>query len=457
MSGPRIPRWYTLAWFAVLPLVAVYLAWRGLRQREYLHHWSERFAGRGERVPEGSVVVWVHAVSVGETRAARPLMEQLAHQHPALRFVLTHMTPTGRAAGGEIARALGGRVLQRYLPYDLPFAVRRFLGQTRPVLGILMETELWPNLVQQAHASGVALALVNARLSARSLSKAMRYRKLMRAAAANLDLVAAQTEGDRARLAQLFDGPIAITGNCKFDLVPDAAQIAQGKRLRAALTARWRLDAVRNPVWLFASTREGEERLILDALARWRPRSGNREPVLLFVPRHPQRFDEVATLLAEDGCKVLRRDRWNDAFEDGESGNGESAASASVSPGLPVLLGDSMGEMPLYYAMADATLIGGSLLPLGGQNLIEACACGCPVVLGPYMFNFAQAASDARAAGAARAASGVDQAIETLASLDGAARVAMARAGIAFAREHAGATTRTRELLEGLINAAAGY
>ena len=450
MRAQRVPRWYTFAWFAVLPFVALYLAWRSLRQREYRAHWPERFFGHGASPPVSGPVVWLHAVSVGETRAAWPLIEQLAQRHPGLHFVLTHMTPTGRAAGSEIARALGGRVQQRYLPYDLPFAVRRFLGEVRPKLGILMETELWPILVQEAHAQGISLALANARLSPRSLAKAMRYGKLMRNAASNLDLVAAQTEGDRQRLAQVYDGTIVVTGNCKFDLVPDPGQIALGRRLRAALDQRYGRDPGRQPIWLFASTREGEESLIVDALAR-RKRDGASCPILLFVPRHPQRFDEVASLLQQSGQAVLRRGQWDEVLQTATSPlRGYDGRGAKESE-PPILLGDSMGEMPVYYAMADVALIGGSLLPLGGQNLIEACACGCPVVVGPHMFNFAQATSDALAAGAARAAASPDDAIAVMASLDAASRGAMSRSALAFWQEHAGASARTRVLLEELL------
>jgi len=444
--GTRPPAWYTLAWLAALPLVALYLLWRSLRQGQYRRNWGERFLGhaRSGAAPAtpDAVTIWVHAVSVGETRAAGPLVEQLARAHPQARFVLTHMTPTGRAAGADLVRALPGRVDQRYLPYDLPFAVARFLRETRPAVGVLMETEIWPQLLHAAQARAVPVVLANARLSERSLAKALRLARLMRAAAGAVTVVGAQSEADRARIARIYDGPVHVTGNAKFDLQPDAAQLARGRRLRERLQAV--LGA--RPLWLFASTREGEEKIIIEALrARGPGADPARSPVLLFVPRHPQRFDGVAALLAGAGAAVSRRAQWDDW--------GRTPVPARAPP---ILLGDSMGEMALYYAMADVAFIGGSLLPLGGQNLIEACACGCPVVLGPHMFNFAAAAEAALAAGAARRVGDVDEALRCMAEItaDPLARSRMVAAALAFAAAHRGATERTAALIEQALDGA---
>jgi len=432
------PAWYTLAWLLGLPGVALYLLWRSVRQGEYRRHWGERFLGHGPAFPPaaGGVRIWVHAVSVGETRAAQPLIERLARAHPDSHFMLTHMTPTGRAAGADLVRALPGRVVQRYLPYDLPFAVARFLREARPHVGVLMETEIWPQLLGAARARGIPIVLANARLSPRSLAKALRQPTLMRRAAAAITAVGAQTEADRARIAQLYEGPVQVTGNGKFDITPEAGLIARGHELRGRL----RMALGERPLWLFASTRDGEERLIIEALARSAHATAMR-PLVLFVPRHPQRFDAVAGLLHETGATVLRRARWDELPLGLDAGT--------------VLLGDSMGEMALYYAMADAALIGGSLLPLGGQNLIEACACGCPVVLGPHMFNFAGAAADAVAAGAAHSAADATEALRCLAAIcaDPAERRAMSEAGLAFAAAHRGATARTAALIEGALGA----
>jgi len=443
MPATRAPAWYTAAWLLLLPLVAFYLCWRALRQREYLHHWAERFLGHGAVVQAGpgGAVLWIHAVSLGETRAARPLVAELLRRHPRATILLTHMTPTGREAGAELARLLPGRVVQRYLPYDLPSAIDRFIRETHPRVGVLMETELWPNVLFGTRAHGVPVVLANARLSERSLAKALRYGDWLRGAVACVSRVGAQSDADLARIARLYAGPSSVTGNVKFDLVPDAAQLAQGVALRARLRAAWG----ERPVLLFASTREGEERLIVEALRRAAPAAP--APVLLVVPRHPQRFDEVARALEETGRPVLRRARF-DAAAGGPAPARPSGAAPS--DGIVFLLGDSMGEMPLYYGMADVALIGGSVLPLGGQNLIEACACGCPVLLGPHMFNFAQAADDALAGGAARRVADTDEALRCMRELvaDGPARAAMRAAALAFASAHRGATARTVALIE---------
>ncbi len=453
----RAPAWYTAAWMVALPFVALYLCRRGLRQREYFRHWGERFLGAGTHLtpsllpPRGEKGVrraaartpptfWIHAVSVGETHAAWPLIERLARTHPDARFVLTHMTPTGRAVGAEIAhrlvQAAGATTLtQRYLPYDLPGPVRRFLRETHPDVGVLMETEIWPTLLYEAAAAHIPLLLANARLSERSAAKAVRFSRLFGRAAANLAAVGAQTAADRDRIARWFPGPVTVTGNLKFDLQPDAALIARGERWRARL-------GTDRPVWLFASTRDGEETMLLDALSsRVRSTGTSPQPWLLFVPRHPQRFDDVAALLAQRGLHVLRRTQWDSVW---------AAPAKPADPPSAVLLGDSMGEMPMYYAMADAAVIGGSLVPLGGQNLIEAAACGCPIVFGPHMFNFAQAAADAVACGAARCVTNAADAVHALEEITANAAIGahMRDAARAFAGAHRGAADRTAAMIE---------
>jgi 3-deoxy-D-manno-octulosonic-acid transferase len=430
MTTAAARRLYTIGWYVALPLVMTYLLARSLRQPEYRRFWGERFFGRGPRpMRTPAPVIWLHAVSVGETRAAQPLIERLSVVHPRAHFVLTHMTPTGRAAAQPVMDALAGRITQRYLPYDLPPAVRRFLRQARPSVAILLETEIWPNLQFEVRRAGVPVVLVNARLSERSLARALRWPALMRPAAAALTAVAAQTPADQARWARLYEGPISVTGNLKFDASPSAALIEAGRAWRQRLGTR--------PVWMFASTREGEERALIDVLA-CADRAGDPAAVLLFVPRHPQRFDEVARLVSALGGPVVRRAQFE-----------------SMSAGTAVLVGDSMGEMPMYYAMADIALIGGSLAPLGGQNLIEACACGCPVVFGPHMFNFSQAAGDALRSGAAVQVNDAASAVKAMRELqaDPVRRQAMAQAAVAFAQAHRGATERTVELIGRLLAA----
>ena len=281
------------------------------------------------------------------------------------------MTPTGRAAGADIAARLPGRVLQTYLPYDLPYAVRRFLRAFRPVLGISVETEAWPNLVAIASEQRIPMALVNARLSERSYRLSRRYAALMRETAARFSLALAQTRADADRIRQVGAKDVEVTGNLKFDFAPDEVQIARGKAWRRLLGDR--------PVWLFASTRDGEEAMILDAI------DDGVDATIVIVPRHPQRFDEVAQMIEARGLPLVRR----------------SSSNFEADHQCKVFLGDSMGEMTLYYAAADVAFIGGSLLHLGGQNLIEACAVGTPVVVGPHTFNFEQATHDAIEAGAA--------------------------------------------------------
>ena len=421
---------YSAAWWLAVPLAALYLLWRSIAQREYRRHWGERFLGRGAPPPAGRPLVWIHAVSVGETRAAQPLIEQLARELPEASFLLTHMTPTGRAVGQSIVAAAPGRIAQRYLPYDLRFAVARFLREARPSVGVIMETEVWPNLLHAARRAGVPMLLANARLSEKSAARGRRFPALLRPAADAFDRIAAQSEADRARIARWTARPIDVTGNLKFDLAADPALVDAGRALRAGWGGR--------PVWLFASTREGEEALVLDA---WLRRGKfDADPIFLVVPRHPQRFDEVARLVEDKGLACLRRSR--------------GAWPATV-PTAAVLLGDTMGEMALYYAAADLALIGGSLREFGAQNLIESCAVGTPVVLGPSTFNFAQAAADALAAGAALQVRDAD---EALAAMDALCRdrdrlASMGRAALRFADVHRGATLRVagmvRELLRG--------
>jgi 3-deoxy-D-manno-octulosonic-acid transferase len=435
MTPNRARALYSLAWRFGRPLVALYLLWRGLRQPEYRQHWPERFSGTGAR-PTGSPVLWLHAVSVGETRAAQPLLEALLAARPDLHVVLTHMTPTGRAVGGALVAQFEGKLVQRYLPYELDGALRTFFVETRPALGVILETEIWPNLLHTARAQAVPMVLVNARLSERSLARGQRFAPLLREAAQTFVRVLAQTPADAERLATLYDGPIEVVGNLKFDLLPPQELIDAGRALHATLGAR--------PVWLAASTREGEEAMILDAyrdLLAPTKKSGSDPdflPTLLLVPRHPQRFDEVARLIEAKGFAVSRRSRdaWN------------APAARNT-----VLLGDSMGELALYYGLADLTLMGGSLGPFGSQNLIESCSCGTPVIIGPSTFNFAFAAEQALAAGAALQVSHADDALRLMAQLarDPQRMGQMQAAARAFATTHRGATAATVERLLALL------
>ena len=424
---------YTLAWWLALPLVLLRLWWRGRRERGYRRHIGERLGFyAGPKLPVSSIaagmpLLWVHAVSVGETRAAEPLVEALLLACPEHRILLTHMTPTGRATGAALFAHHGHRFAQCYLPYDTGWMVRRFLRFHRPQICLLIETEVWPNLVAQCNRHAIPVALVNARLSARSLARGVRLEDLLGAAARGLACAGAQTAADAARLQQLGVAPVTVTGSIKFDVVPPPAQVALG--------LQWRRQFGPRPVLLCASTRDGEEAAILAALQVLPV-----DALLVLVPRHPQRFDAVAAMVEACGLQLARR---------------SALGTDALAPSVQVLLGDSMGEMFSYFAAADLAFIGGSLLPLGGQNLIEACAVGTPVLIGPHTFNFALVTDDAIAAGAALR---VEDAPALLASAqallaDTAVRNAMATAALSFARQHRGATSRTMQMLQPILPA----
>ena len=408
---------YTLLLYAMLPYVVLRLAWRARRQRGYLEHVAERF-GRYARKAEGPVI-WVHAVSVGETRAAAPLVSALRGKYPRHRILLTHMTPTGRETGEQL---FGDDVIRCYLPYDFPGAVAHFLDHFRPRVGIVMETEIWPNLIHACRARGIPLYLVNARLSEKSFARYRRFSRLARESLRELTAIAAQTEDDAQRLAALGAHEVRVTGSIKFDITPPADQLELGRAWRRGFGDT-------RPVLLAASTRDGEEALLLDQLP------GLAVPGLLtvIVPRHPQRFDEVAQEIRRRGLKFQRR-----------SENAPAAAD------MQVVLGDSMGEMFAYYAACDVAFVGGSLVPVGGQNLIEACAAGRPVLIGPSTYNFAEAVEGAVTAGAAiqvRDAAALAREAGRL-LLDREAARRMARAAREFANAHRGATAKVLELIE---------
>ncbi|MGJ9417007.1 lipid IV(A) 3-deoxy-D-manno-octulosonic acid transferase [Massilia sp. CMS3.1] len=413
---------YSFLWWLALPLVLARLWWRGRKEPGYRAHWRERLGLYGPSVAPRRTFM-VHAVSVGETRAAEPLVEALLAAWPDSRVLLTHMTPTGRATGRALFAQHGERVIQSYLPYDTGFMVRRFLRHYTPRICILMETEVWPNLIAGCAQQAVPVALVNARLSERSLRRGQRFGGLMREAARAITVVAAQTALDAARIRSLGAPKVAVTGSIKFDVVPPQAALDTGASLRARFMGR--------PVLLCASTREGEEVLILDAYTRLRERPAGM--LLAIVPRHPQRFDEVEQLVRARGLSVQRRSVMNDDPVDAD-----------------VLLGDSMGEMFAYYAACDCAFIGGSLLPLGGQNLIEACALGKPVLVGEHTFNFLDATAEAVAAGAALRAPNADSLLAQAVRLlcDANERAQMGTNAEKFASLHRGATLRTVELLQ---------
>ena len=424
-----IRKLYSLLMWAAQPFLRRKLSRRGQAEAGYLEAVDERFGFYTQPAEAASELVWVHAVSLGETRTAGILINVLRGQWPGLRVLLTHGTATGRAEGVGLLRAGDVQVWQ---PWDSEAAVARFFMHFKPRLGLLLETEVWPNTVACAQARGVPLALVNARLSDKSLHQAARIAPLSRPAYAGLAAVYAQSDSDAARLRELGATVQGVFGNLKFDATPDAAQQAQGRAWRKALG---------QPVLMLASSREGEEEEFLKqivalalstrAQAAINTVAGAHVQVLI-VPRHPQRFDEVQALVEKHGLSVSRRSAWA----------GEPQAA-------DVWLGDSLGEMALYYAMSDVALLGGSFAPLGGQNLIEAAACGCPVIMGPHTFNFAEVSELAEATGAARRAVDMDEAVRS-------ARAMLARpttqqvaaaASLTFAAQHRGAAANTVQAL----------
>ncbi len=407
MFKPRF--FYTLGLWLLLPYIFFHLLWRGRRQPEYFRHVGERFGFYSLR--SDKPVIWLHTVSVGETRAAASLIKRLREEYPDHQLLLTHTTPTGRAASEQL---YGDEVLRVYLPYDYPFAVRRFLRHFRPRLGILLETEIWFNLIHACHEAGIPLLLLNARMSEKSARGYARFARLTRTALGELAAIAAQTDDDAKRLTRLGASGVSVMGNLKFDIEPPSAMVELGKQLRAQFGAD-------RKILLAASTREGEEALLLDALAQ----IDLPGLLLVIVPRHPQRFDAVAALLEKRNLRFQRR-------SEGRPGAADTQA----------VLGDSMGEMFAYYAACDVAFIGGSLLPYGGQNLIEACTVGKPILIGPHTYNFTDAARLALASGAALKIDSADDLVRTAEELLGnPLRLAeMGGQGLRFVAAHRGAT-----------------
>ncbi len=426
-AGSRLARAaYSLLLRIAWPPYLLRVLWRGRREPLYASSIGERFGFYAQAARPGAL--WIHAVSLGETRAATPLIAALRKALPDRPLLLTHGTATGRAAGLTLLREGDA---QAWLPFDTPGAVRRFLAHFAPVAGVLMETEIWPNLLAIAAAQGVPILLANARMSERSRRRGRRVESLLRPAFVSLVATFAQSEADAARLRDAGAHGVSVTGNLKFDLTPDAGLIGKGHEWKAASS---------RAIVLAAITREGEEASLLSA---WCVIAAPR-PLLVVVPRHPQRFAAVAELIESSGFVLSRRSTWDETPP-------EDAARADV------WLGDSIMEMPAYYALADVALLGGSFAPLGGQNLIEAAACACPIVMGPHTFNFADAAELALAAGAAvrvlTMAEGVARAVAMIGSDEHDRR---SQAALAFAAAHRGAAERIATRIAALLGGRTG-
>lgn len=419
MLNPRFI--YTFILWLLLPYVFFHLLWRGRKQPEYFQHIPERFGFYP--ISTDKPVIWIHTVSVGETHAAATLIQLLSQKFPDHQLLLTHTTPTGRAASEQL---YGDRVIRVYLPYDYTFAVKRFLRHFQPRVGILLETEIWFNLIHLCNTHNSPLLLLNARLSENSAKRYARFPNLTRKGLNELATIAAQTNSDAQRLRDLGAKSVTVMGNLKFDIEPPPAMLKLGKHLRDSF-------GLNRNIFLAASSREGEEALILAALKN----STVENLLTVIVPRHPQRFDEVAKLIERSGFKMQRRSQ-----------------NETIRAETQVVLGDTMGEMFAYYSACDVTFIGGTLLPFGGQNLIEACALGKPVLIGPHTYNFAQATELAIACGAARRIADASDIFQTLAKLFASAEQLemMGTAGLHFVCSNQGATEQALALVNQSIH-----
>lgn len=352
---------YTVLLYLLAPAVLLRLAWRGLRAPAYLRRWPERFGFI--EPPLGSQVIWLHAVSVGEVQAAQPVIRALLERYPDHSLLVTTVTPTGSA---RVQALFGGEVAHVYAPYDLPGAVTRFFDRVRPCVAIVMETELWPNLFATCRRRSVPLLLINARLSGKSLRGYRRVRSLVAQTLSAVTEIAAQGEADAQRFLSLgADGArVAVTGNLKFEqrVVPSLLERAE------VLRRDW---GPNRPVWIAASTHEGEDELVLDVFRQLRRQFG--DCLLVLVPRHPERFEPVADLCRQRGLNTVLR-----------------STREPCTAHTQVFIGDSMGELPLFYAASDVAFVGGSLVHHGGHNLLEPAALGVPVVTGPHVFNFTE-------------------------------------------------------------------
>ena len=412
---------YSLLLYLLVPWVLTRLAWRGLQNRGYRRRWDERF-GFVSRLQ--GPVIWLHAVSVGEVRASAPLVKALSRDYPGYTILITTMTPTGSATVREL---FGDSVAHCYVPYDLPTSVWRFLNRTRPRLALIMETEIWPNLFHQCRQRNIPLLLANVRMSEKSARSYRRFAGFTRATLANVSRVGAQTGQDAERMRMLGAAQAEVTGSIKFEMDVPADLAAASSALRSGFGDR--------PVWVAASTRVGEEEYVLDAFVNLRERIPRL--LLVLVPRHPERFDTVAKLCHQRGFRIERRSERKDG----------------VAPDTAILLGDTMGEMLLFHAAADVSYIGGSLVPLGGQNLLEAAAVGTPVVFGPHMFNFSEISRMALERGAGRQVQDAAELTSAVAEYleKPAVRNAAGAAGQRMVAENRGALARTLALLRQLL------
>jgi 3-deoxy-D-manno-octulosonic-acid transferase len=421
---------YTWTLRLLLPWVFVRLAWRGLRNPAYWRRLPERFGFIPSLNPARPI--WIHAVSVGEVRAAVPLARALAERYPAHPLLITTMTPTGSA---QVRELFAGKAAHCYAPYDYPSAVRRFLDRTRPVLAIVMETELWPNIFHACRARGIPVVVANVRMSESSMRKYLRFALLTRATLAQVSRFAAQSQADAQRLLRLGADPrtVVVTGSIKFEINVSASLREAAEVLRLSWGGQDR------PVWLAASTHEGEEEIVLAALKEMKTQARFKNMLLVLVPRHPERFAAVARLCKRHGLRVALR----------------SDTQGGLERAVEVLIGDTMGELPLFYAAADVAFVGGSLVPTGGHNLLEAAAVGKPVVFGPHMFNFQEISQMALERGAGVQIQQASQLAPAVADFLGNAnrRDRAGEAGRRMVEENRGAAAANMRIIAELLDA----
>jgi 3-deoxy-D-manno-octulosonic-acid transferase len=417
--------WYSIAAYFALPWVLARLIWRGLRYPAYFGRWRERF-GYVEPLA-AKRVIWVHAVSVGEVKTSVGLIEELLIKYPRHRIIVTTMTPTGSA---QVTKIFGDRVAHSYVPYDLPDAVRRFLDRVHPDFAIIAETEFWPNIFRICDERHIPLLLVNVRVSQTSMKGYLRFPRFTREMLRRACVMGVQSQIDAQRLRNMGapERLVGVTGNLKFDveLPPNVEQRA------AELRAQW---GAGRRIWIAASTHEGEERRVLSAFRELR--RAFPDMLLVVVPRHPERFGSVARLCSRAGYNIALR----------------SENQGELGPAVDVLVGDTMGELQLFYAASDVAYIGGSLVARGGQNVLESAAVGVPVVFGPHMFNFEQISAMTLERGAGRQVHDVDELTAVVAQLfqQPALRRAMGDAGRAMVAENRGALAGTVQLLQSAL------
>lgn len=409
----------------LVPAIILRLLWRGLRNPAYWRRWGERF-GFVARLP-AQRRIWIHAVSVGEVRAAVPLVRALQEQHPGHEILITTMTPTGSE---QVQQLFSGQAAHCYVPYDLPSAVRRFLERTRPDMALIMETEIWPTLFHACTTRFIPVIVANARMSEISMQRYLRFPHLTLWVMQNVTSFAAQSEADAQRLRRLGAEParVHVTGSMKFEQKLPASLQESAEVLRRDWGAN-------RQIWIAASTHEGEEEQVLQAYSRLR----GQLPALLLVlvPRHPERFAAVARLCRSGGYRVALR----------------SEQKGMLPPETEVFVGDTMGELPLFFAAADVAFIGGSLVATGGHNLLEASAVGVPVVFGPHMFNFDEISRMTLERSAGVQVRSIPELAEAVGAYlsDPSRRAAAGEAGKKMVEENRGALDKTLQLLAGFL------